>query len=243
MNDDVLTEPVRPLGRSGLATQAYEALRELILDQTIKPGSRINIDQLVTELGASSSPIREALARLRSERLVSFEPYIGYSAAPIPDDAWFHDMIEFRATLEGRAAAIGAPRRDQQTLDTLEQAYAEMGDAGLGQHYRKYRRFNAADARFHRAVVASAGNEVFAQVYADVQPHVHYARLYLRRGVEEEADVDAQHFAILDAFRQGDGEVARAAIITHLESVRTHLLRTVAHARAKIGAAGRPKKR
>ena len=61
--------------------------------------------------------------------------------------------------------------------------------------------------------------------------------------VLEEAEVDAQHFAILDAFRQGDGEAARAAIITHLESVRSHLLRTVAHARAKIGVAGRPKKR
>ncbi len=72
------------LGRSGLATRAYEALREQILDQTIKPGARLNIDQLTGALGVSSSPIREALARLLSERLVSFAPYIGYSAATAP---------------------------------------------------------------------------------------------------------------------------------------------------------------
>src|SRR5258708_3618056 len=94
--------PARPqIGRSGLTGQAYEALKEQVLDQTIAPGSRINIDQLVTELGVSSSPIREALARLLSERLVTFEPYIGYSAAPIHDDAWFHDMMHFRMMLQG----------------------------------------------------------------------------------------------------------------------------------------------
>ncbi|CAN5358995.1 GntR family transcriptional regulator [soil metagenome] len=241
-SDDIALRP-RTIGRNGLATQAYEALREQILDQTIVPGARINIDQLAAELGVSSSPIREALARLLSERLVSFEPYIGYSAAPIPDDAWFHDMVDFRAMLEGNAAAIGAQRRDPETIAALEQAFAEMASSGLGQHYRKYRRFNAADAQFHTAIVASAENQVFRQVYADVQPHVHYARLYISRGVEEEADVAAQHLAILDAFRKGNGVAARDAVIVHLESVRTHLLEKFAHARAKIAGIGRPKKR
>ena len=175
--------------RSGITTQVYEALKEQILDQTIVPGGRINIDQLTGQLGVSSSPIREALARLHSERLVTFEPYIGYSASPIHDDAWFHDMIDFRAMLEGSAAAIGARRREPKIIAELEDAFAEMAASGLGQHYQKYGRFNAADGRFHRAIVASAGNQVFSDVYSDLQPHVHYARLYLSRGNEEEADV------------------------------------------------------
>ena len=241
-DEDVAARP-RTIGRNGLATQACEALREQILDQTITPGARINIDQVVADLGVSSSPIREALARLLSEHLVTFAPYIGYSAAPIPDDAWFDDMIEFRATLEGQAATLGAPRRDPRTITALESAFAEMGASGLGHHYRKYRRFNAADADFHRAVVASAGNRVFLQVYTDIQPHVHYARLYLSRGVEEEADVANQHGAILDAFRDGDGERARSAITTHLESVRTHLLKNAARVRGRNSDSARPKKR
>ena len=76
-----------------------------------------------------------------------------------------------------------------------------------------------------------------------MQPHVHYARLYLSRGVEEEADVAIQHGAILDAFRNGDSVAARNAIVAHLESVRTHLLPKVAHAPAMITETGRPKKR
>lgn len=234
----------RSIGRSGLATQAYEALREQILDQTIRPGARLNIDQLTAALGVSSSPIREALARLLSERLVSFEPYIGYSAARIPDDAWFHDMVDFRAMIEGTSALVGAPRRRPEIVAAMADAFDEMASSGLGQHYRKYRRFNDADARFHRAVVASAGNQVSIQVYADVQPHVHYARLYLHREVEEEAAVAAEHRAILEAFRAGDGPAAREAILLHLASVRAHLIEKVAHVRAAATVdPGRPKKR
>lgn len=233
----------RMIGRTGLTDQAYEAVKEQILDQTILPGGRINIDMLVTQLGVSSTPIREALARLHAERLVDFEPYIGYSAAPIHHDGWFHDMIDFRVMLEGSAAAIGARRHDPAVTATLERAFADMGASGLGQHYQKYSRFNAADAEFHRAIVASANNRVFIDVYADLQPHVHSARLYLSRGNEEEADVAAEHRVILKGFREGDGDAAREAIVSHLEAARSRLLRSAARARALVSEPARPRKR
>jgi DNA-binding GntR family transcriptional regulator len=241
MDENVVARP--QIGRNGLTNQAYEALKEQILDQTIAPGARINIDQLVAELGVSSSPIREALARLLSERLVSFAPYIGYSAAPIHDDAWFYDMVDFRVMLEGSAALKGAARRDAQTIAALEATFAEMGNSGLGHHYRKYARFNNADAKFHQTIVASAGNQAFVQVYNDIQPHVHYARLYLSRGIEEEADVTAEHATILEAFRDGDGNAAHGAVIAHLKAAGSRLLKSAAIARARVGETGRPKKR
>jgi DNA-binding GntR family transcriptional regulator len=232
------------IGRTGLADRVYEALKEQILDQTIAPGSRINIDQVVTSFGVSSTPIREALARLNSERLVAFTPYIGYSAASIHDDDWFHDMIDFRVMLEGNAAAIGAPRRDAAILRRLEESFAGMSEAGLGQHYRKYARFNLADAAFHQAMVASAANDIFIQVYADLQPHVHYARLYLHRDEQKEVgSVTAEHRVILEAFREGDGAAARAGVVAHLEAARSRLLKSAAVARSGAGDIGRPKKR
>ena len=66
-----------------------------------------------------------------------------------------------------------------------------------------------------------------------MQPHVHYARLYLNRGIEEEADVAVRARAILDAFRNGDGEAARDAMVAHLKSGSTHLLTRLPHARAR----------
>ena len=76
------------------------------------------------------------------------------------------------------------------------------------------------------------GNQVSSDVYSYLQPHVHYARLYLSRGNEEEADVSAEHGIILQAFRDGDGEGARNAIVSHLEAARWRLLKNAARARA-----------
>ena len=60
---------------------------------------------------------------------------------------------------------------------------------------------------------------------------------------EEETLVAAEHRAILEAFRDGDGEGARAAVLQHLEAARSRLLKGAAVARAQAGEAGRPKKR
>src|SRR5207237_5450708 len=149
--------------------------------------------------------------------------------------AWFRDMLHVRIMLEGAAALSGAPRRDPAIVSRLEEAFAEMGSSGLGHHYRKYGRFNTADAKFHRTIIASAGNAVFVQVYNDLQPHVHYARLYLNRGVEEESDVAAEHAAIVTAYRDGDGEAAREAVVAHLTAGSARPLKSAAAARGRLG--------
>ena len=74
-----LRGPVRPLpgvviARNGLVEQVGDALRELIIDQALAPGERLNITALARQLGVSDTPVREALGRLQSERLLTFEP-------------------------------------------------------------------------------------------------------------------------------------------------------------------------
>ncbi len=219
------------INRVALTEQTYEVIKEQILDQAIEPGSRLNIDRLVADLGVSSSPVREALGRLHAEHLVDFAPYIGYSAAPIPNDQWFEDMIRFRILLEGECAQIGASRRTDAVLESLRAALEEMKKSGLGQHYRKYRRYSDADAHFHYVIVDSAGNVISSQVYRSLQPHVHHARLYLDRGAEREIVTAEQHQAIFDAFVAADGRAAKAAVENHLNSTLDHLLRSAATAR------------
>jgi DNA-binding GntR family transcriptional regulator len=125
----------------------------------------------------------------------------------------------------------------------LEDASAEMSGAGLGQHYRKYRRFNLADARFHQTIIASAGNPVFVQVYKDLQPHVHYARLYLSRSAESEVQVNEEHQAILAAYRAGDAEAAQAKTVAHISAAGHRLLADAAQLRTLVGEISRPRKR
>ncbi|MDQ1690891.1 MAG: hypothetical protein QOD87_999, partial [Pseudonocardiales bacterium] len=57
--------PARP----SLSDDVYEAIKALIMNHAIAPGSRLSIDQLARDLAVSPTPIREALARLESDGL------------------------------------------------------------------------------------------------------------------------------------------------------------------------------
>ncbi len=215
--------------RQGLADLVHEKTKALIFDRSIAPGERIKIDQLARRLDVSISPVREALARLLSERLVMFEPFVGYSAAPLPDPRFFLDMLNLRIVLEGYAARLGAPKRAPQILRRLEQAMKGMRKTSLGRRYHVYSRFSALDAEFHETIIASADNSLLTNVYADMRPHLHYARLLIDAPASaRESSVEAtrEHEAIVDAYRAGKGRAAEQAIRAHLEGTRLRLLRT-----------------
>ena len=215
------------LVRTTLTEQTYELLKERILDQVLAPGTRLNIDALTRDLGVSSSPLREALARLEAERLVVSELYSGYTVAPEPTPRYLLDLIDFRLMLEGRSALAGAPRRDPSVLSDMRALVRQMGATHkLGTRYKHYRRFVDADIRFHQAIVRSGGNEVVTQAYSGMNAILHQARLYLHRsgGEARAAEVAQEHGAILRAFEAGDGDAASGALAAHLEGGKRRLI-------------------
>jgi len=216
--------------RRTLSEQTYEALKEQILDQTLEPGARLNIDSLSRELGVSSSPIRESLARLEAERLVVSELYTGYTVAPKPSGAYLADLLDYRIVLESHCAAVGAARRDRDILAQMHQAYDRMSAVNsIGTRYREYRRFVQADAWFHQLLVDSARNEVMSSIYEGLHAILIQSRLYRDRdgGQARSVEVMAEHALILDAFEVGDGEAAARALRNHLEGGRRRLINRV----------------
>jgi DNA-binding GntR family transcriptional regulator len=66
-----------------LADEAYQALRERIVDCRLAPGLRVTERQLAADLGIGLTPVRQALARLDSEDLVRTLPRRGYQITPL----------------------------------------------------------------------------------------------------------------------------------------------------------------
>src|SRR3954452_4463078 len=93
------TKPSR-LRRSTLGDDIYDVLRARILEHSMQPGDRVNIDALARELEVSQTPIREALARLESDGLVRKRPLVGYTVSPLLTRAEFTRMFEMRLLLE-----------------------------------------------------------------------------------------------------------------------------------------------
>jgi DNA-binding GntR family transcriptional regulator len=208
------------IGRVGLSDRVHEKLKELILDQKLGPGTYLNIDRLCRELDVSSSPLREALARLSAERLVRFEPFIGYAVAEVPDKEYYMELRDVRLLLECEAARCGASRPSAASITAMEQALRNMEKVPSGSHYKEYRVFSSWDAKFHQALVESAGNRPLLEAYLGLHVHLHVARLYVLSGGFNAASAIRDHSLILEAFKAADPERAAAAVRNHLENVQ-----------------------
>lgn len=62
---------------------AYLRLRDELLTCRIRPGQKLNINDLTTHLQVNLGAVREALSRLTSEGLVTSESHRGFRAAPV----------------------------------------------------------------------------------------------------------------------------------------------------------------
>jgi len=218
-----MTERTGKIARVVLLDQVHETLKERILDRTYQPGAKLNIDALRRELDVSSTPLREALARLSAEGLVKAAPFVGFTVAPMPSPDYYRDLYAFRLVIEPWAASETARLRPEATLAVLDAAIADMSRYSLSRRYSRYRDFTEADEAFHRAIIAGTGNEPACQAFEGLRIHLHTARLYISREQDTES-THAQHLAILEAIRAGDEAGAAACMREHLIHSRRKLL-------------------
>src|SRR5256714_9473644 len=116
-----ISSPGRPTGgRIGgtVRGRAAEELRNRILTGALAPGTRLDLDALTVEFGASRTPIREALLELSYEGLVEVAPRSGVTVIGLsPRDVL--DNFAILATLAGKAAEWAAARITDEELDHI----------------------------------------------------------------------------------------------------------------------------
>jgi DNA-binding GntR family transcriptional regulator len=224
MHDQPTAVAARPrIERKVVQDQVYDLLKERVLDRTFRPGERLNVDALARELAVSSTPIRESLARLVAEGLARAEPFVGFFVADMPSRAYYEQLYEYRLVVEPWAAAETARRRPSAVVAALEDSVGAMKRGTLSKRYARYRGFAEADAAFHAAVVAGAGNEPAARAYEYLRIHLHLSRLYIDRDQDTD-ETYGQHAAILDAIRAGRQREAATTMRVHLRASKERLL-------------------
>jgi DNA-binding GntR family transcriptional regulator len=206
-----------------LAVSVYEALKERIMDQIYPPGSRLNIDALSSELNVSPTPVREALARLSAERLVTFEQFKGYSVNTPLNAHQVADLMHVRRILEVDAARQAAQRIMRPDLMAMEKLLTDLSKEKLGLWSEGYRQFNQTDQRFHEILFSAAGNPFLMEAYRALNVHVQLARFSPDWGDTEQCDTCSEHEAIYQALSDHDTEAAARAIEAHLNATEERI--------------------
>jgi DNA-binding GntR family transcriptional regulator len=156
--------------------------------------------------------VRQALVQLEAEELLELYPKRGALVAPVlPSEA--DDVLEVRLLLEPhcarRATAAGAP-----LVAALRQAIADqertlVGGAG----------FPEADRRFHRALVAAAGNALLLRQYDLLRDrHQRIVATTVARDPSRVERFIAEHREIVGAIERGDATAAAQLMRAHLQT-------------------------
>ncbi|WP_158810966.1 GntR family transcriptional regulator [Beijerinckia sp. L45] len=211
--------PDTKAGKQGsLSNQAYESLLLLLLAGDLAPGTVLQERRLAENLGISRTPVREALAKLEAQGLVTSRD----TRSPIVCKIAVQDFIEIlkvRKLLEVEAAGIAAERGiDQKAAKQARDAIATLVSAAQPSPSDHW----AVDDLVHGMISEAAQNRFMATTLLDLRRRTH---IFDTRQIPERlAPGAAEHLAIVDAVTAGDAAGARRCMAEHLDNVRASIV-------------------
>ena len=196
----------------GTAQQhATDALRALIVRGELRPGQRVNQEDLAAQLGLSVAPVREALRVLESEGQLTYLPRRGYFVTELRF-ADLQEIYELRAILEERAARRALPALDDDALQRIVEAAQDCVDAAEAGDVAGEL---AANRRFHFAILAAPEQPHAMRVIRLLWDSTEaYRAMYYNSPAERHASV-AAHERILEALRAHDADRLVAELSAH----------------------------
>jgi len=222
-----------------LADHAYEQLRHALMSGSFRPGQKVTIRKMAAVLGVSTTPAREAINRLVTERVLDSGAFRTVSV-PALDAVRLAEIYIMRGALEGLATEIGAGKITRQGIETLEQIQLAL----IGAMDRKdYKTVLAENESFHFLIYKAAEMplllEAIQQLWLKLGPSLNL--LYpsynqSRKGVNH-------HLQIIQALRDGDAVAARQRMEDDLRDGGAEIQRAIVAANENVIPSKMPKLR
>jgi len=190
-----------------------ENIREAIVSGELPLGSKLSEQRLADALGVSRSPVRDALASLQSEGLVTISPKRG-TFVFTPDLQIVDELCEQRVILETAALRLGIERNHENLVNQLEKISAAM-DRTLERN--NLDGYISGDHQFHQAIIEGAENRTLTKSYTNTISPLKALRTHLFTIMSEDTDrSSAEHVTIINATRAKDVNLAVVLLIEHI---------------------------
>jgi DNA-binding GntR family transcriptional regulator len=223
-------EPYLPRGlvagrKDNPLERAAGQLTRMVLTQQLHPGQKIPMDAIAGHIGASRTPVREALRLLETEGLVASISNRGFIVRRL-EPAETEDLFDARRCMENHLARAAFAHRDKPFLAELR-ALHRVYEQVLGGASDRRRLGMLVDKAFHLRIASQADKPYLASQLANV-----FDRLILTRPIEgfpaNRAGAAVQeHARILAAFESGTTRTATDALMRNIdnggEAIARHL--------------------
>jgi DNA-binding GntR family transcriptional regulator len=208
-----------------MTSRTYERLRNAIITARFKPGEKLRIDALKDELDASLGAVREALARLTSEGLVTAEPQRGFSVSLISRQDLI-DLTEARVEIELTCLASSIANGDlawEGRVLSVAHQLSKLTYAVRDPSRPDVEKWHLYHRRFHDEITSACTNSWWLRLRKQLFIQSERYRRLSGPFAEYDRDIEAEHRAITDAVLARDTEKARTLLADHLR-VTTDIL-------------------
>jgi GntR family transcriptional regulator, rspAB operon transcriptional repressor len=205
------------LQRERAVDGVYKELRQAIVSYSLKPGERLNVEELAGKLGVSLTPVRGAIQQLATEGLVEIKPRSGTFVASL-NAVDVEETFKIRCALECLAAEEALENLKAADIRHLQQLLHSLKKpVRTEQDQQAHQRDNS---ELHQIIIRASGNRRLTEMYEALNAHIKIARIHASEAnwpsrLQEE---QAEHEAIVAAIEARD----RAAVIA---AMRKHVYR------------------
>ncbi len=207
-----MTADIISIPRAALHEQVAHRLRQMLVENRIAPGAKLNERELAEVLKVSRTPLREAIKMLAAEGLVELLPNRGAIAVELNETDVRH-TFEVMAGLEAQSGELAAQRITEAELAEITAMHYEMLAAYTRRDLPAYYRLNAA---IHTAINTAACNPVLTATYGQVNARLQALRFRSNQDGEKWKGAVKEHEQMIEALSARDAEGMRAVLAAHL---------------------------
>ncbi|NMB15639.1 MAG: GntR family transcriptional regulator [Firmicutes bacterium] len=198
---------------------AYAEIRKKILTGEYAPGHFLAEVALADEIGMSRTPIREALERLRKEKLVRRVAGRGVFVSEIHVED-VRELFEVREALECLAIRLAIERLPEESINEFQETFWDVQARQTKQERIPLETQIAVDRRFHEFIAHQSQNQLLIQFLGDIFNHNERIMAVTTRIPTRFRASTREHLAIIEALKNRDVASAEDAMRSHIRAGR-----------------------
>lgn len=202
----------------------YEALKLSILRCELLPGQRLLEKELVSKIGKSRTPVREAIIKLEQEGLVEkLDGKGGYFVSSIRKQD-IEEIFQIREILESYCVSLATDRIGQEELNQLGQIIHDEESSGSSENIYS---LIESDTRFHEIIYRACGNQKLYEILSHLKNHIYRFRTLSFKFRERKQIPLSNHKKLFLAFKKKDKHLAMRLTTDTISRSKNILLQEV----------------
>lgn len=207
------------IGYSSLQEIAYQRIREALRRGAFQPGESLPTRTLAKALGISTTPVREALAKLVTQNILAVDSVNGTPYVPVITRELLIEIYELRSMLEGLAVEHAAENITKEELAHLETVWNQLTAKNIDRDEQ-----HRLSEEFQYAIYRAARRPVLFDLIQSVWLRSGMVLALLDKARPKDFSVEGHRAKAFAALKRRDGKRAAETIRAAIEATRDMLL-------------------